>query len=654
MKTPKYLHFLSILLPLLAAGCTVSTTEEMGGTLTLVAECPQTRTANCGMRTEWLDTDELSVFAEGAGGFMNYRFGFIGNYSFRGYIKKLQEVSELYVVYPYTSHWKSPESLTIDVPSSAVQDGNDDMGHLAGPSFPLYGICHLSEGMINASIDMNQLLSVARFNITNGDDTPITVKRIDFTTPVPVTGRFTVDVTGGDAACVPVQGSTSNTITLTVDDGETIGSGETASFYVGCMPFDATGNFDITVVADSNGDEVASSKNVTDREIEFTAGAITVLNYTFMPSAPAEEYIGKFNLVNADMDAYMAEAEKQYTDDNWLGLDAKGRNAYGLTIIKDYNLGDNGDLGEEANPDLVPYSYDRPLPVVIPVEGHNGQSVTVTVTGDGIYAEETYSLTTTVQDAKVEFFNLIPNRRYHYTVTCSGSAVSRGCFDTEGRRRILQVSDVVSADKANNFRDFGGLKTLDGRRIAYGKVFRGTNMDGLSDAEKAYMTDVLNIGLDIDLRLAGVTGRNQAKRILDASKVAYSNVGFGSVDDLKAPDKIRPTLLAILEAIKSGKAVYIHCFAGADRTGCLSMLIEALCGVSEKDCTIDYELTSFSCIGARPRTAYNVGILGYFHPHLNSRSGSTFQDKAVQFLKECELTDEQIAALQKALVEDAE
>lgn len=118
---------------------------------------------------------------------------------------------------------------------------------------------------------------------------------------------------------------------------------------------------------------------------------------------------------------------------------------------------------------MIPYSFDRPLPVVIPVEGHNGQSVTVT--GDGIYAEETYSLTTTVQDAKVEFFNLIPNRRYHYIVTCSGSEAGRGYFDTEGKRRIMKVSDVVSADNANNFRDFGGQSTLDGRRIAYGKVF---------------------------------------------------------------------------------------------------------------------------------------------------------------------------------------
>ena len=110
-------------------------------------------------------------------------------------------------------------------------------------------------------------------------------------------------------------------------------------------------------------------------------------------------------------------------------------------------------------------------------------------------------------------------------------------------------------------------------------------------------------------------------------------------------------MLAILETLQAGKAVYIHCFAGADRTGCLSMALEALCGVSEKDCTIDYELTSFSCIGARPRIVYNSGFMGYFHPYLVSLQGDTFKAKAERFFLDCGLTSEQIATLQSLLVE---
>ena len=41
------------------------------------------------------------------------------------------------------------------------------------------------------------------------------------------------------------------------------------------------------------------------------------------------------------------------------------------------------------------------------------------------------------------------------------------------------------------------------------------------------------------------------------------------------------------------KVVYFHCAGGADRTGTLAFLIEALLGVSESDLSKDYELTSF-------------------------------------------------------------
>lgn len=640
----------TILLLITAAGCSDSVQPENTGIETTITASftDQTRTYNDGMNTRWSNTDQLSVFVNEGKFYTNCRFSHSESNLFSGILPNIAQLRKLYAVYPYSEQWHSPEALNIDVNSAPVQNGNGSMSHLAGPGFPLYGV---SGGSMTPTFMMNQLLSVGRFNITNDDDAPIKVKSITFTAPVSVAGEFTVDITGDTPTYTPVTGSSKSTVTLKVDGGQEIACKTTAAFYAGFVPFDVTGDFNIQVIAEKDGKEVVSSKAIMGKKIALEAGSIATLNYSFVPDAPVEKYIGKFNLVNENMDAYMAEAEKQYTDSNWLGLDGKNRNTYGLSIVKNYPNGDNGDLSDDPAV-VTAYSYDRPLPVIIPIEGQNGQTVAVTVTGDGKYASETYKLTSTVKNSKVEVYNLIPGRRYHYIVTQSGSELSRGYFDTEGRRRILKVSDVVSADNANNFRDFGGLKTTDGRRIAYGKVFRGTNMDGLTKEEKAYMTDVLNIGLDVDLRRLQETGRNQAKRILDPAKAEYSNAGFINFNDLITPDKIKPTLLAILDALQKGKAVYIHCFAGADRTGCISMALEAVCGVSEKDCTIDYELTSFSCVSTRARTVYNSGFMGYFHPHLASRTGSTFQDKGVKFLKECGLADTQITALQDALTED--
>ena len=47
--------------------------------------------------------------------------------------------------------------------------------------------------------------------------------------------------------------------------------------------------------------------------------------------------------------------------------------------------------------------------------------------------------------------------------------------------------------------------------------------------------------------------------------------------------------------------LYLHCNAGADRTGTICALIECLLGVSEEDATKDFELTSFSPFGKRTR-----------------------------------------------------
>ena len=648
MKIGKQIYLTLVLLSILAIGCDEHILQNEESEITITASCPPTKTTNDGMATKWQNSDKLSVFFKESSSYSNSQFTYSGVDEFTGILPNIALLRKLYAFYPYSSEHSTPESLHVDVNSKPVQEGNFSMAHLAGPEFPLYGVAN---GSKSPAFSMEQLLAVGRFNITNGEDEAIIIKSIEFSAPVPVSGEFLINITGASPTFTPVYDHSSRTIVLTVDNGQDIRSGETASFYAGLVPFDVKGEFQVNVVAQSKGGEVTSSKTIEAKEMVFETGCITGLNYTFtIPEEvePTETYIGSFNLVNEDMDSFMAEAEKQYTDSNWHDPAYPNR-AYGVTIVNNYPNGDNGDLAD-VDPTKLPYSYDLPLPVAIPVDGHDSQSVTIKVSGDGTFSEDQYTITTTVSGSMVKVFNLIPNRRYHYTVTCSGEEISRGYFDTEGRRRIIKVSDTVSADNANNFRDFGGLKTTDGKAIKYGKVFRGTNIDGLSVYEKAYMTDVLNIGLDVDLRREQETGRNKAKRILDVSKADYSNVGFINFDDLKNPEKLKPTMLAILSALQSGKAVYIHCFAGADRTGCISMLIQALCGVSEKDCTIDYELTSFSCVGSRPRTVYNTGFMGYFHPYLAGYRGATFKEKAENLLLECGLTAEQIKALRNALI----
>ena len=50
----------------------------------------------------------------------------------------------------------------------------------------------------------------------------------------------------------------------------------------------------------------------------------------------------------------------------------------------------------------------------------------------------------------------------------------------------------------------------------------------------------------------------------------------------------------VIDELRQGKPVFFHCIYGADRTGTLAFLIEALLGADENQLAIDYELTSFS------------------------------------------------------------
>ena len=98
--------------------------------------------------------------------------------------------------------------------------------------------------------------------------------------------------------------------------------------------------------------------------------------------------------------------------------------------------------------------------------------------------------------------------------------------------------------------------------------------------------------------------------------------------------KIKSVMTAFFTTAKSGKASYFHCYVGADRTGYIGMLLEGLLGVFEKDCSIDYELTSFSdAVGLRYRDGtpqdyyFRTGIT-----FLRNQTGDTFQDKIENYL----------------------
>ena len=288
-------------------------------------------------------------------------------------------------------------------------------------------------------------------------------------------------------------------------------------------------------------------------------------------------------------------------------------------------------------------------------------------------------LSLAVEDAaatSADVYNLIPGRTYYYKVASGKRDLTAGAFRTTGRRRMLKVGEsTFYRNNAVNCRDFGGQVTADGRRLRFGKIFRGSNMDDTSAEAKECLLNYLHVGLDVDLRKKPKQG-SWGEYINDALELGewHLEEPYDSWGDLTSLDKLPATLNRILDVVNdpdSGRAVYIHCKVGADRTGYVCMLLEAILGVPQGSCDVDYEMTSFTgpAINENPRT--RIGNGNYYYrtkvekpwwgpetvsvrgvDFISTMPGETFQDKAVYYLTNTLGIDpDKIAAFQDNMLE---
>ena len=246
---------------------------------------------------------------------------------------------------------------------------------------------------------------------------------------------------------------------------------------------------------------------------------------------------------------------------------------------------------------------DWPKPV--PVSWTTSVSGTPTIiVYDDSGEEEPMANVTFTSSTSADIYSLIPGRTYTYVVLDGETQVGEGTFRTTGRRRMIKVGDSPYGRMyANNCRDFGGQMTQDGRRIKYGKMFRGSNMDKVTPTQSTYLLDYMNIRLDVDLRTTGTDagqGNNTLNDALHLEELGgqHTEETFNSWNDFSktfnGAYKLTSVLTKVFDTVHAGNGVYIHCKVGADRTGYVCMLLEAILGVGQGWCDVDYELTSFS------------------------------------------------------------
>lgn len=271
--------------------------------------------------------------------------------------------------------------------------------------------------------------------------------------------------------------------------------------------------------------------------------------------------------------------------------------------------------GDVLNRELC---IDQDAPVGFDLEWHGDISRHYTVSYSDINTGRDF--TTTVAGTHHNIINLVPGHYYTYVVSDESShAVKVGDFQATGQLRMVSIADSW------NYRDLGGWTGLGCRPIQYEWLYRGGSLNGTwPSALKAdyhsvgvasnYVMSVegtqqiIDLGIRAELELRGRRDEGKwgdesgihSRAILEPhTPVAtedYKQImtDGGLTRPLKYYSVVQDVAWIIQKVVYEQKPVAYHCKSGADRTGALSMLIEALLGVAPGDIARDYELTALS------------------------------------------------------------
>lgn len=155
---------------------------------------------------------------------------------------------------------------------------------------------------------------------------------------------------------------------------------------------------------------------------------------------------------------------------------------------------------------------------------------------------------------------------------------------------------------AFNFRDLGGLRTRDGRRLRPGRLFRSDTLQALTAADAQRLYDAMGLRGVVDLRLAEEVQAEGRGPLATYSDIRYANAPLHMAATENVPaDQVMERLylgclapevrltdaLQHLEAMADQPVVF-HCAAGKDRTGVVAAILLRLLGVADEDIVADY------------------------------------------------------------------
>ena len=277
----------------------------------------------------------------------------------------------------------------------------------------------------------------------------------------------------------------------------------------------------------------------------------------------------------------------------------------------------------------------------------------------------------------VPMANLEIAREYYWRVTYRGRCgfscrLHHGCKQSKRiassaiasfRTEDLAPRWIEIEGKVGNFRDFGGRRTADGRRVRQAMAYRGQGLNNnsvtgeepgknrLTMEDARYLTGVLGIRTDLDLRGEGETaGMDESPLGPSVKFIQHSSQCYKGIFTANGKDTMAKNFRVFCD--RKNYPIYFHCIGGADRTGSLAYVLNGVLGVDRHEMETDWESTFYPNIpDANPdpnfwcrESHFNDGFSKY------GKEGDSWNRRIELYLLDCGVTEDEIAQFRSIML----
>ena len=261
-------------------------------------------------------------------------------------------------------------------------------------------------------------------------------------------------------------------------------------------------------------------------------------------------------------------------------------------------------------------------------------------------SSEDFSDAVTVEgllEKKYQFHNLMLGEHFFWR---GGTSLKSIADSPVHEMTVTEIPPrICYVEGGTNIRDIGGYASSlvpDGV-IRQGLYYRGANINSITKKGKNRMLNELGVRVEIDLRDKNQCGGPYVKGI------QYFALSIPSGTEAKRFEEYSSVYRKVFALIANAdeKPVFLHCHAGADRTGIVSFILLTVCGAEYEDIARDYLFTNFTDQGPRVLSSeFNLwwAKLDYF-------AGDTKAEKAKNWLMLKGVPEDQIEHIREIFVE---